>query len=348
MDKAVSPLDLPSALPKLTPNNGSNACNPASRETRRVAFMSPGMRPRRSSPLSVAAPAPPPLLSRADTIETLRHQVLAIERPQLEVRRGIADELAGSFSGSITDPRIGPRTAAWSLGAPEMDALLGANALETAACHEVKPASAKAASRAAALAFALALARRRLEGAPRTGKDLPRILWCGSPGTTLDTGQLYPPGFARFGLQAGTFLFVNARREDEVLWTLEEGLRSGSLALVIGMLDRIGLTPARRLSLAARDGATPLLMLTSARAPVSGATATRWRIDPVASAAHPFDARTPGTARLAVRLERCRAAPPATEAALVLEWSNEACRFRVASAVADRTAEAAPARRRAG
>lgn len=340
MDKAAPPLDLPSALPKLTPNDGSNACNPASRETRRVAFMSPGMPPRRSSALSMAAPAPPPLLSRADTIETLRHRVLAIERPRLEVRHGISDELAGSLTG--------PRTAAWSLGAPEMDALLGANALETAACHEVKPASAKAASRAAALAFALALARRRLEGAPRAGKDLPRILWCGSPGTTLDTGQLYPPGLARFGLEAGTFLFVDARREDEVLWTLEEGLRSGSLVLAIGTLDRIELTPARRLSLAARDGATPLLMLTSARAPASGATATRWRIDPVASAAHPFDARAPGTARLTVRLERCRAAPPATEAALVLEWSNEACRFCLASAVADRTAEAAPARRRAG
>ncbi len=340
MDKAAPPLDLQSAFPKLTPNNGSKACNPVSRETRCVAFMSPGMPPRRSSALSVAAPAPPPLLSRADTIETLRHRVLAIERPRLEVRHGIADEIAGSL--------IGQRTAAWSLGAPEMDALLGANALETAACHEVKPGSAKAASRAATLAFALALARRRLEGAPRTGKNLPRILWCGSPGTTLDTGQLYPPGLARFGLQAGTFLFVDARREDEVLWTLEESLRSGSLALVIGMLDRIGLTPARRLSLAARDGATPLLMLTSARAPASGATATRWRVDPVTSAAHPFDARAPGTARLAVRLERCRAAPPANEAALVLEWSNEACRFRVASAVADRTAEAAPARRRAG
>jgi D-serine deaminase-like pyridoxal phosphate-dependent protein len=43
---------------------------------------------------------------------------------------------------------------------------------------------------AAALAFALALARRRLGGAIRSGKGLPRILWCSSPRTILDAGGL--------------------------------------------------------------------------------------------------------------------------------------------------------------
>jgi protein ImuA len=141
---------------------------------------------------------------------------------------------------------------------------------------------------------------------------------------------------------------VEARRDDEVLWVLEEGLRTGSLVLAIGALSSIDLTPARRLSLAARDGATPLLMLTSARSAASGATATRWRINPAASGAHPFDTRAPGAARLAVQLERCRSAPPATEAALTLEWSHEAYRFRLAAAVADRAAGTAPARCRAG
>jgi protein ImuA len=164
----------------------------------------------------------------------------------------------------------------------------------------------------------------------------------------LDAGGLYPPGLVRFGLDASSFLMVDARRDDEVLWVLEEGLRSASLVLAVGALSSIGLTPARRLSLAARDGATPLLMITSARAAASAATATRWRINSAASGAHLFNARAPGAARLAVQLERCRSAPPATEAALTLEWSHEAHRFRLAAAVADRTAEALSTRRRAG
>jgi hypothetical protein len=52
--------------------------------------------------------------------------------------------------------------------------------------------------------------------------------------------------------------------------------------------------------------------------------------------------------RLAVNLERCRSAPPATETALTLEWSDETHRFRMASPLADRAADAAQARHRTG
>jgi protein ImuA len=260
----------------------------------------------------------------------------AIERPRLEERRALAE----------TQPA--PRAAAWSLGASGLDAVLGPAGLDISACHEIKPGSGKAASRAAALCFALALARRRLEVDAGRGKAAPRILWCSTPGTSRDIGALYPPGLARFGLDAASFLMVEAQRAEDVLWTLEEGLRSGSLLLAVGCLDKIALTPARRLSLAARDGATPALLLTPARSPSSGATATRWRIDPAASAAHPFDARAPGAPRLAVSLERCRSAPPATEAALPLEWSDETHCFRVAATLADRAPEASYARRHTG
>ncbi len=226
--------------------------------------------------------------------------------------------------------------------------MLGPAGLDISACHEIKPGSGTAVSGAAALGFALALARRRLAADTGRGKAFPRILWCSAPRTSRDIGALYPPGLARFGLEPASFLMVEVLRDEDVLWALEEGLRSGSLLLAIGCLDKIALTPARRLSLAARDGATPALLLTAARTPSSGATATRWRIDPAASATHPFDARAPGVPRLAVRLERCRSAPPATEAALPLEWSDETHCFRVAAALADRAPDASYARRRTG
>ncbi len=334
MDKATS---LPARFPDPSGPNPSGCVRLCEFEHTRIP-------PRRSSVLSTAAPAPPAssppfpaqALARSETIERLRQRLRAIERPHPGDRPPIGDT------------RPGRQAAVWSLGMPEADALLGPDLLETAACHEIKPASAKAGSRAAALAFALALARRRLDTASPQGRGLPRILWCDGAGAQTETGLLHAPGLARFGLDPSLFLMVEARRGEDVLWALEEGLRSGSLALAIGSLDKIALTPARRLSLAARDGATPVLLLTSARAAASGATATRWRVDPAASAVHPFDARAPGAARFRVRLERCRSAPPAPEAALTLEWSDETHRFRLAAALADRTPEAAHARRRAG
>ena len=346
MAKAAHPLDIRSPLPWPPPSEGSDAFVNTSGRTHSVSVPSSRMPPRRSSSLAMAAPAPPAPPS-SEILEQLRGRILAIERPKLDVRHGLGEEHEAG-SGRPARLASGARAAAWSLGAPEVDALIGAGGLDSAACHEIKPQSATASSNAAALSFALALARRRLEGAARTGRNLPRILWCSSPRTMRDAGNFYPPGLVRFGLEACSFLFIDARREDDVLWALEEALRSGSLGLVIGAVPSIGLTPARRLSLAAREGATPLLLLTSARAAASAATTTRWRIDPAASAAHPFDPRASGAPRLAVRLERCRSAPPAMQAALTLEWSDEAYRFRLAAALADRKAETAPARRRTG
>lgn len=346
MDKAPAPLEFPIAPSRQMRSEISDASVTLSGGARCVAFLPSRMPPRRSSALSMAAPASPAGLPSETTLERLRQRILAIERPKLEVRHGFGEEPGtGETPAELSR---GPRTAAWSLGMPEADALIGAHGLDTAACHEIKPEPGKTAQRAAALGFALALARRRLGETAHAGRGLPRILWCTSRPTNLDTGHLYPPGLARFGLDAASFLFIDARRDGEVLWALEEGLRSGSLALAIGSLSAIGLTPARRLSLAARDGATPLLLLTSARSAPSAATATRWRIGTAVSSPHPFDPKASGAARIAVRLERCRSAPPAMQAAMTLEWSDEAYRFRMASALADRTAEAAPARRRAG
>lgn len=341
MAKADLPLDSEEAPPR------PSLCESFGR-ARLYEFQQSRISPRRSSLPPCAAPAPPsPILaapSRARLIEGLRQRMQAIERPHLD--EGPAEEISPTGPNPSTWT-----TGAWTTGTPRIDSHLGPAGLDLAACHEIKPGSSRASASAAALAFALALARRRLEThAPRTaatGKRLPRILWCTSRGTKADMGTLYIPGLTRFGLDASAFLMVDVARHEDVLWTLEEALRAESLAMVIGTLDKIGLTPARRLSLAARDGRTPLLLLTPARSPAAGATATRWRIAPAPGAAHPFDARAPGVPRLAVTLERCRATPLSAEAALTLEWSDETHCFRMAAPLADRASDAAQARRRA-
>lgn len=231
---------------------------------------------------------------------------------------------------------------AWRLGVPEIDRRLAVRpggGLDAAGVHEIKPAlggaggeagGTAAAAWSAARLFALGLAVRRLAGLGPAGAH-PRLLWVATAAAAGELGGLYGPGLAALGLAPRDLVLVEPARSADVLWAIEEGLKSGGLALVIGLLDAVPLTPARRLSLAAAGQRTPCLLLTHPRHPPAAATATRWRIAPAPSRPHPFDAGAPGPACVAVTLERCRAGPPAAEGRpLLLEWSDEAHRFRLA------------------
>lgn len=230
------------------------------------------------------------------------------------------------------------RQSEWTLGVPDFDRRLAAG-FDVAALHELKAehrAGAISGNWAAALGFALRLAVRRLRGLAPDPYGAPRILWCWPSVFARELGAPYGHGLSALGLDPSACLFVETPRASDALWAMEEGLRSGSLALVIGVLGEAELTPSRRLSLAAAEQRTPCLIVTDPRLPAAGSTATRWRIGARGSGPHPFDA-APGAARYALTLERCRHGPLVSEPlSLVVEWSDETHRFRVASAVADR------------
>jgi protein ImuA len=219
--------------------------------------------------------------------------------------------------------------------------------------HEVKPVISEggsnfAAGWAAARAFTLALGVRRCHAMGLTGDRPVPVLCCWPGALAHELGSLYGPGLRALGLDPDRLLIAETANAAEALWALEEGLRSASLALALGMLEEVALTPARRLALAAAASRTPCLLLTHPRAAATAATATRWRVGPCPSAPHPFDARAPGAPRFAVVLERCRSRPAAEAISVSLEWCNEAYRFRLASRLADRAAAAGRAERRTG
>src|SRR5688572_25416664 len=183
------------------------------------------------------------------------------------------------------------------LGIAEVDGALAGGGLAVGALHEAAPASPALGDEAAATLFLAALAARlsRAQG-DRT------VLWA------LARRDLFAPGLALAGLTPERLIYAECRRDEEVLAVMEDALRHGGLAAVVGETGRLGLAPARRLQLAAEEGATTALMLRRWRRSdadplaLPSAAVTRWRIGCAPSAPLPL----PGVGRARWRVELAR------------------------------------------
>ena len=162
-----------------------------------------------------------------------RHQVATIA----ELRARIA-EAAGCrrTHGSL------------SYGVDAVDRRLVGGALDRGGLHEVTAAAPGLADEAAATLFVAGLAARFSE-ANRTA------IWA------LTRFDLYAPGLEQVGLGPQRVIFVEAREDAQVLAAMEDALRDGSVAVVVGEVKRADMTATRRLQLAAAERGTPALLL---------------------------------------------------------------------------------------
>jgi protein ImuA len=174
------------------------------------------------------------------------------------------------------------------------------------------------------------------------------VLWC------LADPELYGPGLARLGLAPDRLILARTRRDTDLLWAMEEGLKTPGLAAVLGEPRQLDLTASRRLQLAAESAGGLGLVLRPAEGGKATAAVTRWRVESVPSAAAlPGADRPPDfglmRGRWRVHLERCRGATPTGEGygSWWVEEDDATRAVAVAAELGDRSGASAPASRQA-
>lgn len=195
--------------------------------------------------------------------------------------------------------------------------------------HEV---TASYEDRSAAQGFAMAL----LAGLEGRGA----VLWAFREADAREWGAPYGPGLAAFGLGPERLLFFEGRKSLDVLGALEEGLKSGALAGVLGEAEEASLTGTRRLSLAAMEAGRPCFLLRPAEAREGSAARTRVRLRAAPSAPHGQDAAAPGAPRFQVSLEKAKgekAGEMSKPFTAIVEWDHETHHFHLAAPLSGRT-----------
>jgi protein ImuA len=91
--------------------------------------------------------------------------------------------------------------------------------------------------------------------------------------------NLFPPSLKTFGVDPGRFIFMDLKKEKDVLWAMEEGLKCEGLAAVIAELPEINFAQSRRLQLAVEKSKVTGFVLRSAPRRISAtACVARWHI----------------------------------------------------------------------
>jgi protein ImuA len=232
---------------------------------------------------------------------------------------------------------IGERPARRLPLARAFDSALGGG-LADDALHEIAPA--QASDGAAAMGFALALTARFLSRRPASA------LLISEGFAAEEWGALYGPGLVAHGLNLSRLVFVRAPDAALAFWAIEEALKCGAPAVVMGeiwSLRGYSLAASRRLLLAARKGKVPaLLILASAYGHaerLSSAAETRFEIAAAPSARTPAAAGPdlPGPFACGARLIKARLARAGPEApfqafeadrVIRLEWRSQDLTFK--------------------
>jgi protein ImuA len=229
---------------------------------------------------------------------------------------------------SVTESTVDHGTLPF--GVDQLDSKLAAGGLSAGGLHEVAAASTSLGDDAAATLFITGIAARFAAAAAAP------VLWAT---TRFD---LYAPGLEQAGLAPANVIYVEARDDTELLAVVEDAVRDGSPAAVVGEIRRASMTATRRLQLVAGEAGVPVLLFRrwhrAGREPFvePSAAATRWRV--ACAPSGPLRVAGVGRARWSVDLVRQRGGEPFS---LLLEGCDAQGRLAVPAASRRRAAPAA-------
>jgi protein ImuA len=96
--------------------------------------------------------------------------------------------------------------------------------------------------------------------------------------------KLFPPSLMAFDVEPDHVIFVDIRRERDVLWAMEEALKCEGLAAVIAEVQGISFAQSRRLQLAVENSkVTGFLLRNDPRKIGTTTCVARWQIKPLPS-----------------------------------------------------------------
>jgi len=204
-------------------------------------------------------------------------------RTVYELRR-----LLPRIESGIADGRI------LSFGLPALDSYLPHGGLPFGALHEISPQ--RGGDIPACFGFIAAMLGRMPPGEP--------VIFVFTR-NLIGHSRLYGHGLMALGLDPGRVLLVETQDDKQALWAIEEAVRSGVPAAVVGMTGTdIDLKSGQRLNLAAGDSGRLLFLVQPEGLASLNVAMTRWRIGAQATAKDRFGliARW----RWHLSLERCR------------------------------------------
>jgi protein ImuA len=103
-------------------------------------------------------------------------------------------------------------------------------------------------------------------------------LWISSSRT------LFPPALKLFGLQPDHFIFIDLKKEKNVLEAMDEALKCAALNTVIGEVKDLSFTASRRLQLAVEQSrVTGFILRQNSRNLSTTACVSRWKISHISS-----------------------------------------------------------------
>lgn len=130
--------------------------------------------------------------------------------------------------------------------------------------------------------------------------------------------HIFPPALKAFGINPDQIIFIELKKEKEVIWTIEEALKCTALTTVVGEIAELDFTESRRLQLLIEQSGVGCFLLRHKLRNFTTASTSRWNVQPLSSET---DHDMPGLSypRWKVNLLKVRNGKPGS---WIIEWAE--------------------------